>query len=77
MRRKYAVVKERVTMKLLLALGKIRKGCSGRWRSLKAGEPIEDGDLEYGMTFVTDVAERQVGTPVKKGESIIRLEFDK
>lgn len=64
-------------MKLLQAFGAIRKGASGRWRSLKAGELIEDGDLAYGMTFVTDVSDKSIGEPVKKGEAIIRLEFDK
>lgn len=64
-------------MKLLLALAHIRKGAKGSWRSLAPGEIIEDGDIAYGLTFACDVSEKNVGEPVKKGEAIIRLEFDK
>lgn len=62
-------------MKLLLAIAKIRHGACGNFRSLKPGELIEEGDLQYGMTFVCDVSEKNIGEPMKKGEAVIRLEF--
>lgn len=63
-------------MKLELATAKIRNGATGTFRALKPGEPIQDGDIMFHLTFACDVNEKNVGEPVKKGEAIIRLEFD-
>lgn len=64
-------------MKLELATAKISKGAAGTWRSLRVGEAIQEGDIVFGLTFVCDVSQKNIGDLVKKGESIIRLEFEK
>jgi len=65
-------------MKLLLAVAKLRNGpVSGTWRSLKIGELLSEGDLQFGMTFVCDIAEQHVGKPVVKGESFVRMEWER
>jgi len=64
-------------MQLLIAFSRIRNGAKGTWRSLKVGETIAEGELQYGLTFVCDVNEKHIGSLVTKSEAIIRLEFEK
>ena len=64
-------------MKLEMALAKIRSGKGGTFRAMKPGEEICEGDIEFGLGYITDIRETHVGHKVQEGEAIIRLEFAK
>lgn len=55
----------------------LRNGRHGTFRRLKAYEHLEDGDIEVGLTFISEVSPDNAGTPCRADETIIRLEFDK
>lgn len=57
-------------------LAKLKKGHSGRFRALKPRELIEDGDIQVGHGWYSQVSHQNVAMSVTD-ETIIRLEFDK